>query len=101
MVNDDNASVEKEIELVQHDLASDGIETDRNKTEKFELYLKSAENGNAIAQYNLGNCYWKGIGTDKNKIKAFEWYLESAENGRSEEHRSELQSRLHLVCRLL
>src|SRR2546422_2646405 len=28
-------------------------------------------------------------------------YVEASEGGRSEEHTSELQSRLHLVCRLL
>ena len=61
-----------------------GIGTDKNETKAFEWYLKSAENGNAIAQNNLGDCYKNGIGTDKNETKAFEWYLKSAEDGNSD-----------------
>src|SRR2546429_2037719 len=34
-------------------------------------------------------------------LDGFDWDFESAEKERSEEHTSELQSRLHLVCRLL
>src|SRR2546429_1206563 len=41
------------------------------------------------------------IGNDKSGCASWELHLNLADCGRSEEHTSELQSRLHLVCRLL
>src|SRR2546422_4998620 len=38
------------------------------------------------------------LGVARQECRPFLW---DAKNGRSEEHTSELQSRLHLVCRLL
>ena len=55
-------------------------ETTKDK-EKFQMYLKLAEEGNHIVQNNLGYCYQYGIGTEKNYNQAFQWYLKSAENG--------------------
>jgi uncharacterized protein len=37
--------------------------------------LKSAEQGNAIAQFNLGWMFDNGIGVAKDEMKALEWYL--------------------------
>ena len=34
-------------------------------------------------------------------IRVIEWFMSLPQDVRSEEHTSELQSRLHLVCRLL
>ncbi len=45
------------------------------------LLKKSAELGNAEAQYNLGFCYQTGTIVEKNQKKAIEWYLKSAEQG--------------------
>src|SRR2546429_6821736 len=51
------------------------------------------------------NCFRKlasdGRGHAKNSGRAMASSRESSLNRRSEEHTSELQSRLHLVCRLL
>jgi TPR repeat protein len=58
------------------------IETKKYEEEsKFELYLKSAEEGNGNAQVEVGKCYYFGKGIDKNLNKAFEWYLKSANKG--------------------
>src|SRR5690554_7416565 len=45
------------------------------------------------------NVYGRSIIDNKNAARHF--YLKGAHRGRSEEHTSELQSRPHLVCRLL
>ena len=44
-----------------------------------EWYTKSAEQGNAGAQNNLGLCYDNGEGVAKDLKKAVEWYTKSAE----------------------
>lgn len=41
--------------------------------------FKSAENGYAEAQLNIGIYYNYGKGVDKNETKASEWFLKSAE----------------------
>src|ERR1044071_9587596 len=45
------------------------------------LYQKTAENGDAEAQFNLALLYEKGEETKKNLEKAFDWYQKAAENG--------------------
>src|ERR1035441_4378966 len=79
-----------------------------------------AENGNAIAQYNLGLAYADGRGVPADLAEAYVWLTLASDQGstgkyigvlasrmsagelaRSEEHTSELQSLRHLVCRLL
>ena len=42
---------------------------------------KSAEQGNAKAQFKLGNCYYNGEGVEKDLDKAIYWYEKSAEQG--------------------
>ena len=37
-------------------------------------YEKAAENGDKIAQYNLGNYYKLGNRIEKDEVKAFEYY---------------------------
>ncbi|RIA86048.1 hypothetical protein C1645_878914 [Glomus cerebriforme] len=54
-----------------------GIGTDKDETKAIEWYLKLAENGYAIAQYNLDQ-YANGIGTNEDEIRAFEWFLKNA-----------------------
>ena len=45
-----------------------------SKTKAFEWYLKSAEQGNASAMFNLGFCYSNGVGTDMSTLTALKWY---------------------------
>ena len=46
-----------------------------------EAYRVKAEEGDAVAQYNLGVCYDNGYGVPMNKTKAVEWYQKAAEQG--------------------
>ncbi|MFI3230555.1 MAG: tetratricopeptide repeat protein, partial [bacterium] len=61
-----------------------GEEVEKDLDKAFELYTKSAEQGNANAQFNLGVCYKYGIGTKQDYNKAFEWFTKSAEQGNSD-----------------
>ena len=56
-----------------------GVQVDKKIA--FDWYKKSAEQGYAVAQYNLGHCYERGECCEKNEKKAFEWYMKSAEQG--------------------
>lgn len=38
-------------------------------------------NGDAIAQFELGECYYNGTGITKDNIQAVNWYKKSAEQG--------------------
>jgi len=44
-------------------------------------YQKAADQGNAYAQNNLGNCYYSGKGVEQNYEKAVGWYQKAAEQG--------------------
>ena len=37
-------------------------------------FLKSAEQGDVLAQNNVGVCYEEGIGVPVNVVKAIKWY---------------------------
>ena len=42
---------------------------------------RDAEAGDAIAQYNLGCCYFRGEGVDVDQVEAVKWFREAAERG--------------------
>jgi TPR repeat protein len=42
-------------------------------------YRKGAEQGNAMAQHNLGNSYDQGKGVAKDQMEAMKWYRKAAE----------------------
>ena len=44
-------------------------------------YSLAAEQENAFAQCNLGNCYKDGKGVEQDKDKAIEWYRKASDNG--------------------
>lgn len=52
--------------------------------EAVEWYRKAAEQGNAYAQYNLGNCYYYGNGVPQDNTEAAKWYRKSAEQGNAD-----------------
>ena len=58
-----------------------GIGTAPDADTAVSWYLKSAQNGNAMAAYNMGCCYRHGDGVKKNGAKAVEWYEMGAEIG--------------------
>ena len=43
-----------------------------------EQYRNAAEQGDASAQYNLGNCYYNGNGVTQNYSEAIRWYRKAA-----------------------
>ena len=55
-----------------------------NLTESFNLFTRAAENGDADAQYELGDCYYYGKGTDEDESMAVKWFTKAAKNGNIE-----------------
>ncbi len=55
--------------------------TSVNLKHAFDYYRKSAEFGNAKAQYELGWCYANSEGVEKDYKEAVKWYRKSAEQG--------------------
>jgi TPR repeat protein len=58
-----------------------GERVNQDYTKAVEWYLKSAEQGDSVAQCNLGDCYYNGEGVNQDYTKAVEWYFKSAEQG--------------------
>lgn len=52
-----------------------------NKEKGVELLRRAAEQGNADAQYNLGDCYYYGEGVAQDYAQAVYWYRQAAEQG--------------------
>ena len=44
-------------------------------------FRKAAEQGNAKAQFNLGECYVHGTGVARNEVEAVKWYRKAAAQG--------------------
>ena len=53
----------------------------KDEKEAVKWCTKSAEQGNANAQYNLGLCYKNGEVVDKDEKEAVKWFTKSAEQG--------------------
>ena len=43
--------------------------------------MKAAENGNAVAQYSVGQMYFYGEGVERDLIDALCWYKRAVKNG--------------------
>ncbi|KAG0044893.1 hypothetical protein BGZ90_008635, partial [Linnemannia elongata] len=61
----------------------DGVGVEKNATEAFHWYRKSAEQGNARGQGILGYCYGEGFGVERDRKQAMYWYRIAAEKGES------------------
>ena len=55
--------------------------SDIDEVAAVEWFRKAAEQGNAGAMYELGNCYEWGIGVTQDQGQADAWYRKAAENG--------------------
>jgi len=64
---------------MQYHTGSDEFDIDKRKA--YDLFYKSAELGNADAQYNLGVMHYFGEETPIDKKRALYWYEKSAEKG--------------------
>ncbi|MCL2378515.1 MAG: toll/interleukin-1 receptor domain-containing protein [Defluviitaleaceae bacterium] len=58
-----------------------GNGVEKNHEKAVYWFLKAAEQGSMIAQYNLGNSYTLGEGVAADSDKAVYWYRKSAEQG--------------------
>ncbi|MDO4752128.1 MAG: protein kinase [Akkermansia sp.] len=69
--------------LAQTLLAQLLVETDDAETlpEAVKWYRAAAEQGHAVAQYELGCCCKNGVGMEKNHEEAFKWYRLATEQG--------------------
>ena len=47
-------------------------------------FKKSADQGHAKAQLNMGYCYAHGIGVDKDPKQAMAWFKKSADQGNAD-----------------
>ena len=56
---------------------SNGGGVTKDYKQSFYWFKKSAEQGHAKAQYNLGLCYVKARGVEQDYKKAFYWYKKS------------------------
>jgi TPR repeat protein len=61
--------------------ASDGWGVNKSLEEAALWYQKSAEQGHARAQRNLGVCYAIGAGVAKDLVEAEKWYRKAAQQG--------------------
>lgn len=50
-------------------------------TKAFDLFEKSAKEGDPHSQYFLGHLYQEGLGIQKNHVKARSWYKKAAIQG--------------------
>lgn len=48
---------------------------------KMKGLLKAAKKGNAFAQCQIGNLYFRGIGVEQDFQEAVEWYKNAAQGG--------------------
>ncbi len=60
-------------------LGKEGVMEDNKRA--FYWFMKSARQGNRIAQFYIGECYRRGDGIDEDKDEAKEWYQKAAEQG--------------------
>lgn len=77
-------SVRTDKYIKENKLPSDAEEENdriKDRTSALELFKKSAEQGFALAQNNLGDCYLKGEVVQKDPAKAVSWYKKSAMQG--------------------
>ena len=58
--------------------------TDENYGKAAEWYFRSAEQGNADAQYHLGLLYYDGRGVEQNYEEAVKWFTEAAKQNHAE-----------------
>lgn len=86
---DDNNPIVKEITLKEAPIKSDQAKTGddyyygrngkrQDYTEAFKCYNKAAQQGDADAQNNLGNCYLCGNGVQQDYQKAVSWFRMAA-----------------------
>ena len=67
--------------------------------EDFESLKSAAEQGDAEAMYQIGNCYQYGDGVELDIEKAVEWWLRASDHGH--EKASELIRKIDILLKLI
>jgi uncharacterized protein len=76
----DQSNAQAEMDLgVMYIRGDEGVK--RNCEEALHLFLKSAEQGDAPAAFNVGMIYSKAIGVPKDEVKGYMWHLVAAHFG--------------------
>lgn len=57
----------------------DGVKQDKEEANKW--YHKAVDQGLAVAQYKLGDMYYKGLGVEWNYADGVKWCREAAKQG--------------------
>ena len=60
---------------------NDSLDIDMDKEKGIVLIRRSAEQGYADAQFNLGLAYYRGEGVSQDYTQAVSWYRKAAEQG--------------------
>ena len=60
---------------------NDSLDIDMDKEKGIALIRRSAEQGYADAQFNLGLAYYRGEGVSQDYTQAVSWYRKAAEQG--------------------
>ena len=79
----ENSKDQKDLDMLE-DLLNKNQQSNGKKQDYAEAltrYRKSAEQGSALGQYNLGNMYRYGHGVKQDYTEAAAWYRKSAEQG--------------------
>jgi TPR repeat protein len=58
-----------------------GQGTKQNYKKAYKWFKKSAKQGDARAQYHLGQMYLEGLGVEVNPSKAEVWFKKAKDNG--------------------
>ena len=72
-----NEKPEEQIEDMQPDVQEESI----NTSSDLEVLKSAAKQGDAEAQYKMGNMYYSGTEVDQDYLEALKWYKLSAEQG--------------------
>jgi len=67
--------------------------------QNIESLKKLADQGDAEALYQLGNCYQNGDGVEQDIKKAVEWWLKASDLGH--EKATELVQKINLIMKLV
>jgi len=80
-LNDLQKQAERGNQIAQSQLATHYNEVQQDFPSAFHWFRRSAEQGGASAQYNLGVMYYEGEGVQQDFPSAFHWFRRSAEQG--------------------
>lgn len=73
---------------------------EQNFAQALTLFLREAEDGNALAMYDLGRMYADGLGCDEDPDTAYVWYAKALSAFRSAEAQAEEKKRPYLWYRI-